>query len=232
MKAESLARFPIQFAVSLMCLDFLRVKEQVEILNTRADYFHVDIMDGHFCKNITLSPDFIRAVKKIAGIPMEAHLMTEHPGDFIEMVYEAGAEIISPHAETINTDAFRTIGKIKSLGAKAGIVLNPATPLEYIKHYAGQLDFITIMTVDAGFAGQPFIDEMLEKIRLCKEWKKNHGYTYKIQVDGSCSRKTFKKLYDAGTEIFVVGNSGLFSLNEDLAMAYDEMLVQFESALR
>jgi D-allulose-6-phosphate 3-epimerase len=232
MQAEFSTKFPVQFAVSLMCLDFLRVKEQIEILNTHADYLHIDIMDGHFCKNITLSPDFIRAVKKITGIPMEAHLMTEHPDDFIEMVYEAGAEIISPHAETINTDAFRTINKIKSLGAKAGIVLNPATPLEYIKYYADRLDFITIMTVDAGFAGQPFIDEMLEKIKLCKEWKKTYGYTYKIQADGSCNTKTFKKLYNAGTEVFVVGNSGLFSLNDDLAVAYNEMLAQFESALR
>jgi D-allulose-6-phosphate 3-epimerase len=212
-----------------MCLDFLNVREQIEILNTRADYYHVDIMDGHFCKNITLSPDFLRAVKTISKLPIEAHLMTEHPNDFIGMVREAGADIISPHAETINTDAFRTINRIKSLGAKAGIVLNPATPLEYIRHYASRLDVITIMTVDVGYAGQTFIEEMLEKIALCKKWKEAYGYTYKIQVDGSCNMKTYKKLYEAGTEWFVLGTSGLFSLDKDTNTAYNKMLLGFES---
>jgi D-allulose-6-phosphate 3-epimerase len=219
-----------KFSVSLMCLDYLKVKEQIEILNTRTDYYHVDIMDGHYCKNITLSPDFMRAVKTIAKRPMEVHLMTEYPNDFIGMVHEAGAEIISVHAETINADAFRTINRIKSLGAKAGIVLNPATPLDYIRHYASRLDLITIMTVDVGYAGQQFIEEMLEKIRLCKQWKENYGYTYTIQVDGSCNLKTFKKLHDAGAELYVVGSSGLFNLDADLSKAYDKLLDNFKSA--
>ncbi|MDR2048640.1 MAG: allulose-6-phosphate 3-epimerase, partial [Treponema sp.] len=166
-----------EFSVSLMCLDYLKIQEQIEILNAKADYYHIDIMDGHFCKNITLSPDFMKAVKKIARLPLDVHLMTEYPNDFIDPVRDAGAEWISPHAETINTDAFRTINKIKSLGAKAGVVLNPATPLEYIKHYAGKLDILTIMTVDVGYAGQPFIEEMLDKIRLAKQWKEQYGYT-------------------------------------------------------
>jgi D-allulose-6-phosphate 3-epimerase len=213
-----------------MCLDYLKVREQIEVLNTRADYYHVDIMDGHYCKNITLSPDFMRAVKTIAKLPMEVHLMTEYPNDFIDMVYEAGAEIISVHAETINADAFRTINRIKALGAKAGIVLNPATPLDYIRHYASRLDFVTIMTVDVGYAGQAFIDEMLEKIRLCKQWKESCGYDYTIQVDGSCNLKTFKKLHDAGAELYVIGSSGLFSLDADLSKAYDKLRDNFESA--
>jgi D-allulose-6-phosphate 3-epimerase len=221
-----------EFSVSLMCLDYLNIREQIEILNERADYYHIDIMDGHFCKNITLSPDFMRAVKNIVKLPLDVHLMTEYPNDFIDMVREAGAEWISPHAETINTDAFRTINKIKSLGAKAGVVLNPATPLEYIKHYAGKLDMITIMTVDVGFAGQPFIDEMLEKIRLCKKWKEDYGYSYKISVDGSCNMSTFKKLHEAGTEIYVVGSSGLFSLDQDISVAYGRMLRNFEDAIK
>ncbi|MDR2078681.1 MAG: ribulose-phosphate 3-epimerase [Treponema sp.] len=219
-----------KFSVSLMCLDYLKVREQIEVLNTRADYYHVDIMDGHYCKNITLSPDFMRAVKTIAKLPMEVHLMTEYPNDFIDMVYEAGAEIISVHAETINADAFRTINRIKALGAKAGIVLNPATPLDYIRHYASRLDFVTIMTVDVGYAGQAFIDEMLEKIRLCKQWKESCGYDYTIQVDGSCNLKTFKKLHDAGAELYVIGSSGLFSLDADLSKAYDKLRDNFESA--
>jgi len=202
-----------EFAVSLMCLDYLRIKEQIETLNNRADYYHIDIMDGHFCKNITLSPDFMRAIKRISCLPLDVHLMTEYPNDFIELVKAAGADIVSPHAETINVDAFRVINKIKSLGMKAGVVLNPATPLEYIKHYIGRLDLVTIMTVDVGYAGQSFIDEMLEKIQLCKKWKEVCGYSYKIEIDGSCNKQTFKRLHEAGAEVFVVGSSGLFDLD-------------------
>jgi D-allulose-6-phosphate 3-epimerase len=217
-----------EFSVSLMCLDYLRIKEQIEALNNRANYYHIDIMDGHYCKNITLSPDFMRAVKRISGLPLDVHLMTEYPNDFIEAVKTAGADIISPHAETINADAFRVINKIKSLDIKAGVVLNPATPLEYIKHYIGRLDLITIMTVDVGYAGQPFIEEMLEKIQLCKKWKEVYGYSYKIEIDGSCNKQTFKRLYKAGAEIFVVGASGLFDLDTDVDSAYSKMLANFE----
>ena len=218
-----------EFSVSLMCLDYLRIKEQIEALNNRADYYHIDIMDGHFCKNVTLSPDFMRAVKTISRLPFEVHLMTEHPNDFIDMVKDAGADIIAPHAETINTDAFRVINKIKSFGLKAGVVLNPATPLEYIKHYIGHLDLVTIMTVDVGYAGQPFIAEMIDKIRLCKEWKEMYGYSYKIEIDGSCNKNTFKRLYEAGAEEFVMGSSGLFNLDDDVDNAYTKMLAEFET---
>lgn len=218
-----------EFSISLMCLDYLRIKEQIEALNNRADYFHIDIMDGHFCKNITLSPDFMRAVKKISRLPLDVHLMTEYPNDFIDLVKHAGADMVSPHAETINTDAFRVINRIKSLGMQAGVALNPATPLEYIKHYMGRLDLITIMTVDVGYAGQPFIAEMLEKIRLCKKWKEEHGYSYRIEIDGSCNKETFKRLSEAGAEVFVVGSSGLFSLDADVDHAYSKMLANFEA---
>ena len=218
-----------EFSISLMCLDYLRIKEQIEALNNVADYYHIDIMDGHFCKNITLSPDFMRAIKQISKLPLDVHLMTEYPNDFIELTKTAGADIISPHAETINTDAFRVINRIKSLGLKAGVVLNPATPLEYIRHYIGRLDVVTIMTVDVGYAGQPFIAEMLEKIELCKKWKKEYGYSYKIEIDGSCNKQTFKRLYEAGAEVFVVGTSGLFSLDNDVSIAYKKMLASFEA---
>jgi D-allulose-6-phosphate 3-epimerase len=209
-------------------MDFLRIKEQTEILNKRADYYHIDIMDGHFCKNITLSPDFMRAIKPISKLPFDVHLMTQYPNDFIDMVYQAGADIISPHCETINSDAFRVINKIKSLGAKVGVVLNPATPLEYIKHYIGRLDSITIMTVDVGYAGQSFISEMLDKIKLCAKWRQDLGYKYKIQIDGSCNQKTYKKLFEAGADIFVLGSSGLFSLDEDTDKAYDKAMDIFQ----
>ena len=220
------------FSPSLMCMDLLNLREQVDILNSRADFFHVDIMDGHYVKNITLSPFFMEQIKPICKLPLDIHLMTEYPADFIEMVAQAGAGYISPHAETINKEAFRIINKIKDLGCKAGVVLNPATPLEYIRPYIHLLDKITIMTVDPGFAGQPFIPEMIEKIRLAKQWKIDKGYGYLIEVDGSCNERTFKALAEAGTEVFIVGSSGLFNEDKDLKVAWDKMMKKFENSIK
>ena len=208
----------VEFSPSLMCMDFLKMEEQFNILNDKVDMYHIDIMDGHFCKNITLSPDLVKTFSKVAKKPMDVHLMTTNPTDWIEKVAEAGAEYISPHAETINGDAFRVMNMIKSLGCKTGVVLN-------------RIDLLTIMTVDVGFAGQPFIEEMLDKIKEAKELKEKYGYTYKIQIDGSCNPKTYKRMYDAGAEVLIVGSSGLFGLNEDLNKACDQMFEDFNRAI-
>lgn len=217
-----------KFSVSLMCMDLLNIKEQIEILNKRADLFHVDIMDGHYVKNITLSPSFVEAISSITNIPIDVHLMTEHPQDYIDELARANATYICPHAETINKNAFRVINHIKSTGCKVGVVLNPATPFSYIKDYVHLVDKLTIMSVDPGFAGQPFIEEMLDKIQEAKAYKNEKNLNYLIEVDGSCNQKTFKKLQKAGTEVFILGSSGLFGLDEDLNKAYDKMLTTFE----
>ena len=219
----------MMFSPSLMCMDLLSMKEQVEILNERADFYHVDIMDGHFVKNITLSPFFVSTLKRISKLPIDVHLMTEYPDDYIEELAKSGADYICPHAETINKDAFRIINKIKSFGCKAGIVLNPATPIEWIKYYIHLLDKITVMTVDPGFAGQPFIPEMLDKIKELKELKEKNGYQYLIEVDGSCNERTFDILTEAGAEVLIVGSSGLFNLDSDLPKAWDKMMEIYEA---
>ena len=218
------------FNPSLMCMDLLNIKEQLQILNTRADFFHVDIMDGHYVKNITLSPDFCRAIRPVCRIPLDCHLMVT-PDDFIEPLAKAGAGYICPHAETINADAFRIVNKIHSLGCKVGVVLNPATPVSYIRHYIHLLDKVTVMTVDPGFAGQPFIREMLEKISELKALKEEKGYGYLIEVDGSCNERTFGDLAKAGTQVFIVGTSGLFNLDKDLETAWDKMMDNFNKAV-
>jgi len=218
------------FSPSLMCMDLLDIKNQIELLNTRADMFHVDIMDGHYVKNITLSPDFVKAIAPVCKVPLDCHLMVTNPDQYIESLATADATYISPHAETINADAFRVIHKIRSCGCKVGIVLNPATPLSYIQEYIHLLDKITIMTVDPGFAGQPFIEEMLQKINEAKILKEKHNYSYLIEVDGSCNEKTFSKLKTAGVEVFIVGNSGLFDLANDIPTAWDKMIEIFEKA--
>jgi D-allulose-6-phosphate 3-epimerase len=219
----------MMFSPSLMCMDLLSMKEQVEILNGRADFYHVDIMDGHFVKNITLSPFFVSNLKRISKLPIDVHLMTEYPDDYIEELAKSGADYICPHAETINKDAFRIINKIKGFGCKAGIVLNPATPIEWIKYYIHLLDKITVMTVDPGFAGQPFIPEMLDKIKELKELKEKNGYNYLIEVDGSCNERTFDILTEAGAEVLIVGSSGLFNLDSDLPKAWDKMMEIYEA---
>lgn len=220
------------FSVSLMCMDFLNIKEQMQILNGQMAMYHADIMDGHYCKNITLSPDLIKTFSSVATLPIDVHLMTTNPGDWIELCAQAGATYISPHAETINTDAFRVMNMIKSAGCKTGVVLNPSTPLSYVESYLDRVDMITIMTVDVGFAGQPFIEEMLGKIKEAVKLREEKGYTYKIQVDGSCNKKTFKRLKEAGTDVFVVGSSGLFSLDEDLSKACDKAYQDFDEATK
>lgn len=221
-----------KFSPSLMCMNLLELKEQIKILNKKADFFHVDIMDGHYVKNITLSPYFIEQIKDIAKLPIDAHLMVEKPDDLVESIAAAGANYITYHAETINKDAFRMIKKAKDLGCKVGIALNPATPVDYITHYIHLIDKLTIMTVDPGFAGQPFIPEMLDKIREAKALREKNGYKYLIEVDGSCNIKTFKQLSKAGNEVFIVGSSGLFKLDKDLNKAWDIMLDGFNKEVR
>lgn len=219
------------FSPSLMCMDFLDIKNQIEILNTRCDFYHVDIMDGHYVPNLTLSPDFVSAISKVATKPLDCHLMVTNPTDYIEPLSRAGAAYICPQAETITADAFRTFEKIKASGCKTGVVFNPATPLSAAQYYFDLLDKITIMTVDPGFAGQSFIRQMLSKIEQARTLKEKNGYRYIIEIDGSCNEKTFGELYRAGAECFVVGSSGLFSLDANLETAWKKMEENFSKAV-
>ncbi len=223
---------PTLFSPSLMCMDFLDIKNQIEILNSRCDFYHVDIMDGHYVPNLTLSPDFVRAVSTVAKKPLDCHLMVTNPADYIAPLKAAGAQYICPQVETISANAFRTINTIKNCGCKVGAVFNPATPLSDARYYLHLLDKITIMTVDPGFAGQPFIKEMLCKIEQARTLKEKNGYSYIIEIDGSCNEKTFGDLYSAGAECFVVGSSGLFSLDPDLETAWHKMQQSFNEATR
>lgn len=210
-----------------MCVDFLNIAKQLEILNSVCDFYHIDIMDGHYVPNLALSPDFVRAISKDAKKPLDCHLMVTDPARYIAPLEAAGAQMICPQAETINADAFRIINAITQTGCKAGVVFNPATPLSTAQYYLHRLDKITIMTVDPGFAGQPFIREMLTKIEQARTLKEKHGYRYIIEVDGACNKNTFKDLYSAGAECLVVGSSGLFDLDGDLEKAWDKMQENF-----
>lgn len=220
------------FSPSLMCMDLLDIKNQAEVLNSRCDCYHIDIMDGHYVKNITLSPCFTQAFSKVAAKPLDCHLMVTNPEDYVLPLKEAGAGTICFHAETVSAQAFRIINAIKAAGCKVGAVFNPATPLSAAQYYLHLLDKITVMTVDPGYAGQPFIEEMLQKIEQAKALKEKHGYKYIIEVDGSCNERTFARLHKAGAECYVVGTSGLFSLDDDLAKAWDKMQAAFNACVQ
>ncbi|TWT25411.1 D-allulose 6-phosphate 3-epimerase [Planomicrobium sp. CPCC 101110] len=219
------------FSASLMCMDFLHIKDQIEILNENIEYYHIDIIDGHYSKNFSLSPDLMKAFKKVATKPMDVHLATTNPDDWIEMCAKAGAEYITVHAETINKDAFRILNMIKAAGCKVGIAVNPATPLNHVEYYLNRAELLTIMTVDPGFPGQPFIPEMLQKIKEAKRIREEKGYNYSIQVDGSVNEKTFNQLHEAGADIYVLGSSGLFGIHEDLKTACEKAYKNFEHAI-
>ena len=217
-----------KFSPSLMCMDLTQFKEQITAMNKKADFYHVDIMDGNYVRNITLSPFFIENLKKITTVPIDVHLMVNHPEDIIPMCLEGGADIISFHPETANNKIFRLLNQIKDAGKKCGVVLNPATPAESIAEYAHLLDKVTVMSVDPGYAGQKFIPESLNKIRKLINMRKNNGYHYLTEIDGSCNEKTFGQIAESGVDVFIVGTSGLFSLHEDVSQAWDRMIEIFQ----
>lgn len=222
--------FKLRFAPSLMCADPLRLREQLEVINRRAALCHVDIMDGHYVPNITLSPQFVAQIRKNVSIPIDAHLMVDNPSCYIDRLAEAGCDYITVHADAIEPCAFRVLRRIKELGLGACVALNPATAVARIYHYADLIDKLTIMTVDAGFVGQSFIPETLRKFGQACELRRERGLGFFIEADGSCNAGTFGRLKEAGCDIYVVGTSGLFSLDEDLDAAFDKLEEVFANA--
>lgn len=218
----------VEISPSLMCMNLNKFKEKIEFLDKNTDSYHIDIMDGHFVPNITLSPWFMQEVRKLSYLPMSAHLMVEDQAFWVKKMIDLKCEYICLHAEKINGLAFRLIDQIHNAGLKAGVVLNPETPVIDILPYIDLLDKVTIMTVDPGFAGQRFLDSTLEKIIELRKLRDNYNYSYLIEMDGSSSRKTFKKIDQAGPDIYVVGRSGLFSLTDDIEESWNIMKKDYE----
>ncbi|PJG85299.1 D-allulose 6-phosphate 3-epimerase [Conservatibacter flavescens] len=213
----------VLIAPSLMCMDLTKFKEQIEFLDQHVGYFHIDIMDGHYVPNLTLSPFFVSQVKKIATKPLDCHLMVTHPENYIDDLAQAGCDMVTLHVETISGQAFRIIDKIKRLGMKVGIIFNPESAVENAKYYLHKADKVTVLTVDPGFAGQAFIPEMLEKIKELQSFREENTLQYEIEVDGSCNPKTYEMLINAGADVLIVGSSGLFNNAENIAEAWEIM---------
>lgn len=218
----------VEFSPSLMTMDLDKFKEQITFLNNHVGSYHVDIMDGHYVPNITLSPWFIQEMRKVTNLPISAHLMVTDPAFWVQQLIDVNCEWICMHVEVLDGLAFRLIDQIHDAGLKAGIVLNPETSIETAFPYIDLVDKITIMTVDPGFAGQRFIEGTLNKIVELRKLREEKGYHYVIEMDGSSNRKSFARIDEAGPDIYIVGRSGLFGLDEDISKSWEIMVRDYE----
>ncbi|TLF38875.1 ribulose-phosphate 3-epimerase [Lacticaseibacillus zeae] len=216
------------FSPSLMTMNLDKFKEEISYLNSKADSFHIDIMDGHYVKNLSLSPWFIQEVRKISDLPLSAHLMVDEPDYWVDQLIKIKCDWICMHIEVLNGIAFRLIDQIHEAGLKAGVVLNPETPIDAIYPIIDKVDKVTIMTVDPGFAGQKFIVEALKKIVELRRLRSENGFQYLIEMDGSSNRQNFKKIAEAGPDIYIIGRSGLFGLSESIETSWKLMQKDFQ----
>ncbi|HMK35392.1 MAG TPA: ribulose-phosphate 3-epimerase [Desulfomonilaceae bacterium] len=192
---------------SILSADFSRLGEEVQAVQEGgADWIHIDVMDGHFVPNITIGPLIVSAVKKVARIPLDVHLMISDPDRFLGEFHAAGADILTVHAETC-PHLHRTLTAIRELGMRAGVALNPSTPLAEVEYILGQTDVVMIMTVNPGFGGQSFIRAMLPKVRSLRAMIENSGYDILIEVDGGVSPVTAPDLAKSGADVFVAGSA-------------------------
>ncbi|MTI69944.1 MAG: ribulose-phosphate 3-epimerase [Firmicutes bacterium] len=215
-----------KIAPSLLSADFSRLDEHIKkVENAGADLIHLDIMDGMFVPNITMGPPVIKSLRKTTDLPFDVHLMIKEPERYIKDFADAGADIITVHQEA-SIHLHRTIQQIKSYGLKACVALNPATPIETIKHVLKDLDMVLVMTVNPGFGGQSLIESMEFKIKELKNLINQNNLNVDIQVDGGIKENNIKRVCNWGANVFVAG-SAIFKA-EDINLAVDNLKNQVE----
>ncbi|MBF0713245.1 ribulose-phosphate 3-epimerase [Gemella sp. GH3] len=191
---------------SILSADFANLERDIKNMESLGvDYFHIDVMDGNFVPNISLGFPIIESIRKISNSVFDVHLMINNPELYVEKFCDIGADMVSFHIETTN-HADRILQLIKDKGKKAGIVLNPHTPINSIKYLLHKVDYVLIMTVNPGFGGQRFIPEMLNKIKELDTIRKESNYTFLIEVDGGINIQTSKKCREAGADLLVCGS--------------------------
>jgi ribulose-phosphate 3-epimerase len=227
---ERSGRIMIKLAPSILAADFNILGEQIGLLEKSGiEYLHIDVMDGKFVPSISFGMPLIASIRKNSKLIFDVHLMIEEPIRYLEEFKEAGADIITVHAEAC-IHLHRTITRIKELGLKAGVSLNPATPVEVLRHVLGELDMVLIMTVNPGYGGQSFIDCTLDKITELKKMIDETGKKIDIEVDGGIAVSNVETVLEAGANVIVSG-TGVFrgNIRENVA-AFQEKFSEFTKA--
>jgi ribulose-phosphate 3-epimerase len=209
----------VRIAPSILSADFSKLALEIrEVELAGAELIHVDVMDGHFVPNITLGPLIVESIRPHTTLPLDVHLMIERPENYIEAFAKSGADMISVHVEQ-NVHLHRTLHRIKELGVLAGVVINPATPVEHLIPVLPDVDYILIMTVNPGFGGQSFIHSTLHKIRVLRQLLDNQGLNkVDIEVDGGINKETASLVVEAGANLLVAGNAIFGSSDRGIAM--------------
>jgi len=197
----------IELAPSILAADFAHLADQIHAAEQGgAAVLHMDVMDGHFVPNLTIGPPLVASVRKVTKLPLDCHLMVENPDDFISAFKDAGADWISVHQEAC-VHLHRSIELVKHHDCRAGVVLNPATPIETLSEIIDIVDFVLIMSVNPGFGGQKFIRHSLDKIRRLATIRETRGLNFRIEVDGGVALDTVTDVVRAGAEILVAGSA-------------------------
>jgi ribulose-phosphate 3-epimerase len=208
----------IKLAPSILSADFARLGEQIaEVARAGADYIHVDVMDGHFVPNITIGAPVVASIRPVTSLPLDVHLMIEHPERYISDFVNAGADIITVHVEA-SPHLHATIRLIKELGAKAGVSLNPPTPLSAIEEFLPHVDLVLVMSVNPGFGGQSFIPETLPRIANMRKMLDDRKLSAELEVDGGITADNAPDIVKAGANVLVAGNS-IFRAKEGISRA-------------
>lgn len=221
-----------KIAPSLICMDLLHVGSQLEIIDRYGDYLHIDLMDTQFVPAMGLFPGFVKAVAVASRLPADCHLMVKRPMDYIEELAGAGVKTIVPHAEVMATGAFRILDAIERSGCRPGVAVNPATPLELILPYIRRIRRLTIMTIEPGFPGAPFIWECVDKIRQADRIRRKLGLDFEIEMDGSLGDENMEALVKAGCDVFVAGTAALFGRTGDLEADFRYLRQRLDSINR
>jgi len=220
----------IRIAPSLLSADFAALGDAVRAAERGGvDFIHVDVMDGHFVPNITIGPPVVRAIKRVATVPLDVHLMISDPDRYIDAFAEAGAAYLTVHVEAL-PHLHRTLSYIRSLGLKAGVALNPSTPISSLDEIAAEVDLILVMSVNPGFGAQSFIPRSAAKIRAVREMLDRIGGHALIEVDGGIDLQTVGSVVSAGVDVLVAGNA-IFG-TPDPAAAARALRAAAESAKR